>query len=79
MKKTTILITLLCITGIAFAQKNDKKIRVLSEGVEKKVIEWRRHIHQNPELSNREFKTAKYIETHLRGLGMSVQTGVAKT
>jgi amidohydrolase len=23
-----------------------------------KLIEWRRHIHQNPELSNREFKTA---------------------
>ena len=27
--------------------------------IEPKVIEWRHHIHQNPELSNREFETAK--------------------
>ena len=79
MKKTIILSLILCITGIAFGQKNDNKIKMLSDEVEEKVIEWRRHIHQNPELSNREFKTAKYIENHLRGLGMSVQTGVAKT
>jgi len=44
-----------------------------------KIIEWRRHIHQNPELGNREIKTAKYIEDHLRKLGMEVRTGIAKT
>jgi amidohydrolase len=44
-----------------------------------KVVEWRRFLHQYPELSNREFKTAKYIENHLRSLGMEVRTGVAKT
>ncbi|MBK9154910.1 MAG: amidohydrolase [Chloracidobacterium sp.] len=44
-----------------------------------KIIEWRRHIHQNPELGNREVKTAKYIEDHLRRLGMEVRTGIAKT
>jgi amidohydrolase len=43
------------------------------------VVEWRRHLHQNPELGNREFKTAKYIEEHLRKLGFEVRTGVAKT
>ena len=79
MKKRIILSLMLCISGIAFGQKADNKIKMLSEEVEEKVIEWRRHIHQNPELSNREFKTAKYIESHLRGLGMTVQTGVAKT
>lgn len=47
--------------------------------VEKKVIEWRRHFHQNPELSNREFKTAEKIAAHLRALGLEVETGVAKT
>ncbi|NVK22665.1 MAG: amidohydrolase [Kangiellaceae bacterium] len=46
---------------------------------ESKVIEWRRHLHQNPELGNREFKTSKYIETHLRSLGLEIQTGVAHT
>ncbi|MGD9630286.1 MAG: amidohydrolase [Pyrinomonadaceae bacterium] len=44
-----------------------------------RVVEWRRHLHQYPELSNRETKTAKFVEDHLRSLGMEVRTGVAKT
>ena len=47
--------------------------------VESKVIEWRHHIHQNPELSNREFKTAEYVAAHLKSLGIEVQTGIAHT
>ncbi len=47
--------------------------------VESKVIEWRRDIHQYPELSNREFKTAEKIAAHLKSLGIEVQTGVAHT
>lgn len=47
--------------------------------VESKVIKWRHHIHQNPELSNREFKTSEYVATHLKSLGIEVQTGVAHT
>jgi metal-dependent amidase/aminoacylase/carboxypeptidase family protein len=43
------------------------------------VIEWRRDFHQNPELSNREFETAKKIAAHLETFGMEVQTGIAKT
>jgi len=47
--------------------------------IESKVIEWRRDIHQNPELGNREFKTAEKITKHLKSLGIEVQTGVAHT
>ena len=47
--------------------------------VESKVIEWRRDIHEHPELSNREFKTAEKIAEHLKSLGIEVQTGVAHT
>ena len=47
--------------------------------IESKVIEWRREIHQNPELSNREFKTAEKIANHLKSLGIEVQTGIAHT
>lgn len=47
--------------------------------IEGKVVEWRRDIHQNPELGNREFKTAEKIAKHLKGLGIEVQTGVAHT
>ncbi|MDO6820382.1 amidohydrolase [Zobellia sp. 1_MG-2023] len=49
------------------------------EAIESKVINWRREIHQNPELSNREFKTAEKIAKHLTSLGIEVQTGVAHT
>ncbi|MEZ4985072.1 MAG: amidohydrolase [Saprospiraceae bacterium] len=47
--------------------------------LDEKVIEWRRHLHQYPELSNREFKTAAMIEAHLRSLGMEVRTKVGHT
>jgi amidohydrolase len=50
-----------------------------SEDLYEKVVEWRRHFHQYPELSNREFETAKVIEAHLRELGLEVQTGIAHT
>ncbi len=49
------------------------------KAIEEKVIEWRRDIHQNPELGNREFKTAEKIAKHLTSLGIEVQTGVAHT
>ncbi len=47
--------------------------------VESRVITWRRDIHQNPELGNREFRTAKLVAEHLQSLGIEVQTGVAHT
>jgi amidohydrolase len=50
-----------------------------AQAIESKVIAWRRDIHQNPELSNREVRTAKVVADHLRHLGMQVQTGVAHT
>ncbi|WGK66376.1 amidohydrolase [Flavobacteriaceae bacterium YJPT1-3] len=50
-----------------------------AEKLEDQVIEWRRDIHQNPELSNQEYQTAEKIANHLRSLGIEVQTGVAKT
>lgn len=49
------------------------------KAIEPKLIEWRRHFHEHPELSNREFKTAEKIAAHLTALGIDVQTGVAKT
>lgn len=51
----------------------------MAKAIEPKVIEWRRHFHEHPELSNRETKTAARIAEHLKGLGIEVQTGVAHT
>jgi amidohydrolase len=66
----------------ALAQVNSKlqaKLDQQAKEIETKVIEWRRHLHQNPELSNREVKTGAYIAEHLKSLGLKVQTEVAKT
>lgn len=51
----------------------------IDSGLENKIIEWRRDIHANPELSNHETRTAALVADHLRELGMEVETGVAKT
>jgi amidohydrolase len=47
--------------------------------IQNKVIAWRRDFHQNPELSNREFRTAKIVAEYLTTLGLEVKTGVAHT
>ena len=51
----------------------------LAAQIESEMVDWRHHLHENPELSNREFKTADYIAEHLENLGLEVQTGVAHT
>lgn len=71
-----ILLVFLVSFGI---QAQSSKTNKLIDNVESKVIEWRRDFHENPELSNREFETAKKIAAHLKSLGIEVQTGVAHT
>ncbi len=46
---------------------------------EQELIEFRRHIHQHPELGNQEEDTAAYVADHLRKLGFEVHTGIAGT
>jgi len=56
------------------------EIQKAAEDVEDKVISWRRDIHQHPELSNREFRTAALVAAHLESLGFDeVRTQVAHT
>jgi amidohydrolase len=50
-----------------------------SAEVQAKVVAWRRDVHQNPELGNREERTSKLVADHLRRLGLEVKTGVAHT
>ena len=49
------------------------------EAVMPDVIDWRRDIHQHPELSNRETRTAALVAEHLRSLNIEVETNVAHT
>lgn len=68
------------VLGAAYAAADvSPQIRQGAEAVEARVIAWRRDIHANPELSNREFRTAALVAEHLESLGMEVTTGLAHT
>lgn len=41
------------------------------------LVEWRRHLHEHPELSNREVETERYVAERLRAMGLSPRTGIA--
>ncbi|MEO5670280.1 MAG: amidohydrolase [Ramlibacter sp.] len=57
-----------------------ERIDAAADAVEASVIAWRRDLHANPELGNREFRTAGVVADHLRKLGLDdVRTGVAHT
>ena len=74
------VITALCLAaGGAMAEDLNARLDAAIGRLEPRVIEWRRDFHQNPELSNREFRTSKIVAEHLKKLGLEVQTGVAKT
>ncbi len=57
----------------------DDLIASRAAAIEDKVIAWRRDIHEHPELSNREFRTAELVAAHLQSLGIAVETEVAYT
>jgi len=75
--KLSLLFSICCL--ISFSQNFDKKVNDLILNYENEVIELRHWFHENAELSNREFKTAKRIEQELIKIGLNPQTGIAKT
>lgn len=56
-----------------------EKIKQLSEDYSEQVIESRRHLHANPELSYQEYNTAKFVAAQLRSFGVNVVEGIATT
>jgi len=79
MKKPLLLLLISFISVSTFAQDLKQIIDQKADEIEEQVIEWRRHFHENPELSNREFETADYIADYLNELGLEVETEVAHT
>ncbi len=74
MKKLILFVSLFAVT-YTFGQDLSTEF----QAIEKKVIELRRHFHQNPELSNREFKTSDKIAEVLTELGIEFKRNIAKT
>src|SRR5919112_5440422 len=79
MPRTLLLsVPLACLMSVAAAAQDPlPRIDQETAKVTPAVTEIRHHIHQNPELSNREEKTAALVADYLRKLGLEVQTGVA--
>ncbi|MFM7905367.1 MAG: M20 family metallopeptidase [Microcystis sp.] len=55
------------------------EIKNIAESLAPRLVEIRRHIHANPELSGQEYQTAAYIAGVLSSCGLSVQEAVGKT
>lgn len=57
-----------------------KNLAAEAEEIKQQLIDWRRHIHQYPELSFEEYHTAHFVAETLRSFkGIAVQTNIAKT
>ena len=65
--------------GPAAAAISDATLAAAATATMPQVITWRRDFHQNPELSNREFRTSKIVAEELRKMGLEVRTGIAHT
>jgi amidohydrolase len=78
MRKTIFSVALFFFTTVTIGQNHTQSIATKAQAVQPRLVEWRRHIHQNPELSNREFKTQQYVLAHLKKLGIETDT-LAKT
>ena len=61
------------------AQDHARRIEQLTAQHLDTIVQLRHHIHEHPELSNREFETAALVARHLRALGLEVETGIAHT
>ncbi len=80
MKKILTALFMFALLGAnVFAADMSAEINAATVKILPQVIEWRRHLHQNPELGNREFKTSEFVAAHLRSLGMEVRTKIAHT
>ena len=77
--KFLLLLSVCTIVNSLNAQITPARIDEAVKNIESKSIAWRRDFHQNPELGNREFRTAKIVAAHLRSLGIEVKEGVAHT
>jgi amidohydrolase len=74
---TTALLCIIC--GTINAQTLQTKANLAAYKIEQKVIDWRRDFHANPELGNREFRTAAIVAKHLRSLNIEVKEKVGVT
>lgn len=83
MRRLVLACALAASIAPAFAQSGAAptqrpEVTAAADRMREQVVAWRRDFHQNPELSNREERTAAKVAEHLRKLGLKPRTGIAK-
>ncbi|MGB9893671.1 MAG: M20 metallopeptidase family protein [Candidatus Saccharicenans sp.] len=82
LRVSILIILVLCLTALNLLAIDQKLIQAIDLEIEKnraEIIKIRRFIHMNPELSNREYETAKLVASKLSSIGLEAKTGVAGT
>ncbi|HEY1036005.1 MAG TPA: M20/M25/M40 family metallo-hydrolase, partial [Pseudoxanthomonas sp.] len=74
-----LLVATVSLAGTDAARAQDATAFAALERVQSQLVQWRRDLHQHPELGEQETRTAKRVADHLRSLGLTVRTGVGKT
>lgn len=79
-------VCLLCFLWLGLTQAlwamDKHTAQLIDEEIKKhiqEIVQTRRYLHMNPELSNREFATSKLVASKLLSMGLEVKTGLAKT
>lgn len=55
------------------------RVRLAIRSLQPQLVEWRRRLHQKPELAFQEHLTAEFIASKLQAWGIEHQTGIAQT
>ena len=76
---TRVLLLTLLLTGATAAQAQTSVAADALQRLQPKIVQWRRDIHQHPELGTHEVRTAKLVADQLRALGLQPKTGIAQT
>lgn len=79
MHRSLLSLTLAIIIASPLHAAENSQIQAMVQQQLPQVTEWRRDIHQHPELSNREVRTAALVAKELKRLGLEVHTEIAHT
>ena len=57
-------------------EKLNNQINQIYDCLERKITDWKRDFHENPELLNQELRRRGKVANHLRSFGVEVQIGM---
>ncbi|WXL26546.1 amidohydrolase [Ectopseudomonas mendocina] len=80
MKTMTALALIAALSAASLVAHADNNwVKQAADAQADEVIQWRRHLHEHPELGNQEHETSAFVADHLRKFGLEVHTGIAGT